>query len=545
MTVTEPITTHEWRLVAPWWHWPLRTDASPEPVRHTAPVLQKYDEPDFVDRFLKDPQHRLAFTHDTDEVATVDVSQAVPRRTPSGLRKVFLPSHHRHYLVTCSLHCDTTGFPRVDRDSTCEAGFVVRRQQATVSAADSAASRKAIRTLAAARRKRAPAEAQLAAARNAGPLGLLRATALEGRLRSLDAVVAEAEAALRSWAAEAGVARQLQGWIPRPPTSNSPGNGSWSAVDELPDGCVEATFPLYPLIPATRDVGHDAAGGSIWFGVVPTGSADVDDGGTARFDDTSVYEIRCFVRRHRAVCPRDGGHCTCPTTWSEPTAPYRLASHFDLEGTSNKPVTVQLPSLADLKADTFRLMPGNGGVKFSIPPGSGLGVKANSMTLAPDLGGGQICSFPIPLITIVAKFVFELFLPIVVVVFQLWWMLALRFCIPPDVSIGADASLQADLADLQLPVANIGIGLDIDLGAAALLDQPPLQSKVKHVLDALFGAQRPQGGSPLSDSLTTSNAGLANVAAVLRSVVSPAASVQSPPARPLAAHVTRDQVVTP
>ena len=51
--------------------------------------------------------------------------------------------------------------------------------------------------------------------------------------------------------------------------------------------------------------------------------------------------------------------------------------------------------------------------------------------------GGGVCTFALELFFIVAFFLFLMFLPIVVFAFQLWWMLALRFCIPPTVSFSA------------------------------------------------------------------------------------------------------------
>ena len=50
----------------------------------------------------------------------------------------------------------------------------------------------------------------------------------------------------------------------------------------------------------------------------------------------------------------------------------------------------------------------------------------------------RTCTFALEIFMIVAMFVFSLFLPIVVLLFQLWWLLALRFC-PP--SAGQAASL--------------------------------------------------------------------------------------------------------
>jgi hypothetical protein len=93
-----------------------------------------------------------------------------------------------------------------------------------------------------------------------------------------------------------------------------------------------------------------------------------------------------------------------------------------------------------------------------------------------SLGGSEVCSFSIPLITIVAMFVFSLFLPIVVLVFQLWFLLALKFCIPPEVSF--DASLAAALATAQPGDATFeaSFGAEIDNGIDTLMSNADLGS---------------------------------------------------------------------
>ena len=134
-------------------------------------------------------------------------------------------------------------------------------------------------------------------------------------------------------------------------------------------------------------------------------------------------------------------------------------------------MTVQLPDLAQLHADAVRLSPGgSGGVRFQSPPGSQLSFTATDLKATATNGPGtdsgfQICSFAIPLITIVAFFVFQLFLPIVVFVFQLWFLLTLRFCIPPDVDVGGDFGAELDA---------IGGGLNIDAGAVAAIENDPV-----------------------------------------------------------------------
>lgn len=497
---------HDWHLVAPWWHWPLRDPADPtgpgrpadrRAVRTSAPVLQKYDSPDLVNMFLADPQRRLEFRPDTDEVFTLssDGYGRIPTRRGTGRRKLYLGSHHRHYLVVCSLHCDVAGFPTARRADVCEAGFVVRRRTTDLPRQPDPQMQRALRRHSTLRRRREVIEQQIAALRVGEKTGGLRAAALEARLRLADRAELEARTVVQTWAHSAGAVRQLQGWIPtgvdgdgklvpRPACTGSTevtplaGIGEWASVEEVPEQITEATYPLTPLVADPTRPGHDATGETIYFGVVPTGSSDVDARGAARFDEHAAYEIRCFVRRHRSQCPRDGAHCHCPVTWSQPTPAYQLAAHFDLEGTANRPVTVQMPDLRQLHADAIRLGPGGtGGVRFRSPVNSELAFTAKNLeaTAAEKNTAIQICSFAIPLLTIVAFFVFRLFLPILVFVFQLWSLLLLRFCIPPDVKIDADLAGKFEA---------LGGGLEIDGAVAATIAS---DAKVDEALTKLLG----------------------------------------------------------
>jgi hypothetical protein len=571
VTAVDTVVTHDWRVVAPWWHWP-RLDGAPAPgdvakrraVRVGAPVLQKYDGPDLVNAFLADPQRRLEFIDDTDRVATVNPGGrgSLPQRsTDGGIRKLYLASHHRHYLVVCSLHCDTAGFPHARRDDVCQAGFVVRRRTGNLPGGPDGEAASELRRWAAARGRLRLVEQRLRA--EPGPL---RREVLRRRLGALAAAELAARERVRDLARDAlstGPIRNLEGWVPVgvdaagavgpmpacPGSPNAPqgrtaltGVGLWQPVDELPEQLTEAAFPLTPLVADPTDPGSDATSQTIYFGVVPTGSSDVDPTGAARFDDGWEYEIRCFVRRHRPECPRDGGHCGCPLFWSEPTQPYRLAGHFDLEGCGNRPTTVQLPDIAQLKADALRLGPGgSGGLRFRSPPKSELAFTTNNLNAtAPNAmqnKGAQICSFAIPLITIVAFFVLQLFLPIVVLVFQLWFLLALRFCIPPDVPI--DAGLLADFEAL-------GGGLDIDAGmAATVVARPSFGVFLANLLDrskpqgkALGQELRNQHASTGPDRLDTPS-----YAAIGRAAL--AQAVAPAPPRVFAARVERSEVVTP
>src|SRR5262245_26626142 len=128
-------TGHPWKLVAPWYHWPRQAEAG-RPPRQTRPVFQKFDSPDFVKGFVADPQASLKFK-DEDQVFNVSDAPAPAlskgplagkltrlfvaagsgardlQLVPTGIRKLFLDTHKRYYLVVCELHCDAPGFPSV------------------------------------------------------------------------------------------------------------------------------------------------------------------------------------------------------------------------------------------------------------------------------------------------------------------------------------------------------------------------------------------------------------------------------------------------
>src|ERR1051326_4598248 len=62
----------DWMIVAPWWRWTdpgsvaPGTAVLPRPIdgRLSAPILQKYDSPNLVNDFIKDPQRCLRFVED-------------------------------------------------------------------------------------------------------------------------------------------------------------------------------------------------------------------------------------------------------------------------------------------------------------------------------------------------------------------------------------------------------------------------------------------------------------------------------------------------
>lgn len=491
---------HPWRLTAPWWRWP-RLGEPGRDVRTSRPAIQKYDSSDPVSLFVKDPQKALAFGAD-DQVFEAVAYPAVPVGTrrgrfadhflrATGTRKLFLPTHKRFYLVVCELHCDTPGFPSVSRDKVCQAGFVVRRRSLSYrpeKAGEAAALVAEAGSLTAqiARVERGRAGRVLrkrhrvtaggvfgAAASAAGAVTSRVETVLDERAAAqraeLEARLADVRAELLRWTDASGAAFVSEGWI----AGDAENVGSWQVVGETPEEVAETVYPLYPLVPDPRTAGHDAAGKTLYFGLVPAPGREVDTAGHARFDERHRLQIRCFVRRHRYDCPKTGeaGDCDGELVWSEPTETFQLAPHFDPVGTGNLPVTIQLPDLPALAATVGARLP----VAMVSPEGSSLNFNVVDGEPQPSTPGGfQICYFSIPLITIVATFVLNLFLPVVVFVFNLWFLLGLKFCIPPSITLagGFNADLHAALeAKLKLDIAaSVNVDLDLDIGELAAAD---------------------------------------------------------------------------
>ena len=486
-------------IVAPWWRWTdpgsvaPGTAVLPRPIdgRLSAPILQKYDSPNLVNDFIKDPQRCLRFVED--DLVHVPTPWPGPslgslgklfrigaskdpksggvtdqRYVPDGTntRKIFLDTHKRFYLVVAAIHCDAPGLPKVAREKICKAGFVIRRRTVTPPSCGADEVKPILRSLAVGRAKLTRVN-QLAAIEGAArsfATGVSNGEASAGSVygsakldsliktrASLQALVVQEKNRFDQWVKRFGVTWQLQGWFKSPQGFEK--IGCWGNVEETPaDLGLESSFPLYPLIPDKNDPRHAGQFGTIYFGVVPTSSHDCDRTGCARFDDRELYEMRCWTTRH--LVPHDPDRpCPCPDGifWSVPTRPYKLASHYDLTGTSHQPVTIQLPDLNELAAQAKPSL----GVGFAKPPGSLMtsGTEEGKPTNYGRSRKFEICFIPIPLITIVATFVFELFLPVVMLLFQLWWMLALKFCIPPELDVAAgitgeiavDGSLEASI----------------------------------------------------------------------------------------------------
>lgn len=144
-------------------------------------------------------------------------------------------------------------------------------------------------------------------------------------------------------------------------------------------------------------------------------------------DSTRLYRLRFFfrVKGPAPACPPE-------LVWSAYSDPFRIAAWY--EGGQRALAPVPLPDPANLK----NMKPN---CAFQVPPSLMNAMQGASlsglMNGAGGAGGGAglgwICSFSIPLITICAFFVLNIFLTLLNIVF--FWLPFIKICIPfPQVS---------------------------------------------------------------------------------------------------------------
>lgn len=152
--------------------------------------------------------------------------------------------------------------------------------------------------------------------------------------------------------------------------------------------------------------------------------------GEGRFDDVRPgtprrYQLRAFIR----VRCQEG--CPPKLIWSGYSAPFSIAPWY--EGGPAPPTQVNLPDALD--GNLLRSLKPN--VSFIVPERLANVLNSNSPKSFLDGSAGKgdgsitfdwICSFSIPLITICAFIVLNIFLQLFNIIFQ--WLLFIKICIP-------------------------------------------------------------------------------------------------------------------
>lgn len=133
---------------------------------------------------------------------------------------------------------------------------------------------------------------------------------------------------------------------------------------------------------------------------------------------TDQYAVRGFIR----VAGHDG--CPDQLVWSAASERFRIAAWWDGDGPGTK---ITLPDMSQLK----KVKPN---VSFELPPAIANLLKGDMKKLADGEGDtsglelGWLCSFSIPIITLCAFIVLNIFLSLFDLIFR--WMLFLKICIP-------------------------------------------------------------------------------------------------------------------
>ncbi len=143
-----------------------------------------------------------------------------------------------------------------------------------------------------------------------------------------------------------------------------------------------------------------------------------------RFQDpTRRYRLRLFfrIRGHDAACPPQ-------LLWSDYSEVFRIAPWYASAARIGPPIPLPNPSrafLKNLKPNVAFVVPGS--LMNAMPSMSNLG-DGSASPMGKGIDIAWVCSFSIPIITICAFFVLNIFLQLLNIVF--FWMFFVKICIP-------------------------------------------------------------------------------------------------------------------
>ena len=141
-------------------------------------------------------------------------------------------------------------------------------------------------------------------------------------------------------------------------------------------------------------------------------------------DSNRLYVARVFfrIKGHTPTCP-------AVTHWSDYTDIFKIAAWYDSTQRSTAPIPLPDPTLRSF------LKGAKPNVAFTVPDGLMASIQGSSLkspSAGSKLGLNWICGFNIPLITICAFFVLNIFLVLLNIIF--FWLPFIKICIPIPVS---------------------------------------------------------------------------------------------------------------
>ena len=218
---------------------------------------------------------------------------------------------------------------------------------------------------------------------------------------------------------------------------------------------------------------------------------------TPKFDgDSRRYAIRPFIR----VKGRDD--CPARLIWADYSEPFRVLPWWDGDGPATK---IPLPDPRDLR----KMKPN---ISFELPPSLANLLRGDMKKLKDGEGstGGidifWLCSFSIPIITICAFIVLNIFLSLFDLFFR--WMMFIKICIPFPKKGGAECMNSEARCRVRSPSAGRCFALPDEHGR---LDWPDLAASVRQsiriILSTRPGEQlmRPEFGAGLDRLLHAPN----------------------------------------
>ena len=153
-----------------------------------------------------------------------------------------------------------------------------------------------------------------------------------------------------------------------------------------------------------------------------------------KFDGNALYVVRCVFQR--CAQKRQQLGVLHPAVLSDPSDPFEIAPFFDTDAPAR---TIRIPMPIDTSPSGLRKFPKSVGFLLSDKLQKQICQASDFASLlkgnlgnCSDLQLGQICSFSIPIITIIAMML--MMIMAILLNFVFWWLPFLKICFPIPIS---------------------------------------------------------------------------------------------------------------